>query len=159
MKQILCLSITLFSFLLTAQSNSQEVIATSGSSMSNGSLEVSWTMGETVTETVENGNVIATQGFQQTNLEVVGIIEHDDSFELNAYPNPTTDILNLKVSEFEEKMLISILDNTGKIVEELEMKSEELTIDFTEKSEGLYLVLIQSKDGKKLKTLTIQKMH
>ncbi len=47
------------------QSNESEVIATSGEYFENSGISLSWTLGECITETFSNENIILTQGFQQ----------------------------------------------------------------------------------------------
>lgn len=61
---------------------------------------LSYSMGEHFVTTESNFNQTLTQGFQQSSFEaVVGMIEMEDiSFNVEAYPNPTTDFLNIKVS-------------------------------------------------------------
>ncbi len=51
--------------LLQAQSLKPSVIASAGGNYSGASLQVSWTLGETFTQTLVNGNAMLTQGFQQ----------------------------------------------------------------------------------------------
>jgi hypothetical protein len=51
--------------LLQAQSLKPSVIASAGGNYSGARLQVSWTLGETFTQTLANGNAMLTQGFQQ----------------------------------------------------------------------------------------------
>jgi hypothetical protein len=52
-------------FPSTAQTLSPQVIASAGGYSTVGNVSLSWTLGETFTTTLENGNSILTQGFQQ----------------------------------------------------------------------------------------------
>lgn len=56
--------------LLSAQSLDPEVISSSGEYFENNNASLSWTLGETVTETFANGNIVLTQGFQQAVLGI-----------------------------------------------------------------------------------------
>jgi hypothetical protein len=56
---------------LSGQTLSPEIISSSGGYFENTNASLSWTLGETATETLVNGNIILTQGFQQP---VSGII-------------------------------------------------------------------------------------
>jgi len=59
---------------ISAQITSPEVISSSGAYFSNTSGSMSWTLGETVTETFSNGSNILTQGFQQpVSVSITGI--------------------------------------------------------------------------------------
>lgn len=60
-------------FGLSAQSLSPQVIASSGGYYSNGSGSLSWTLGETMTETFTSGSPQLTQGFQQPDAVLVNI--------------------------------------------------------------------------------------
>ncbi|OQX82230.1 MAG: hypothetical protein B6D64_00925 [Bacteroidetes bacterium 4484_276] len=62
---ITTIAIWLSATVLYGQSVSPEVIATSGGYFENAEISLSWTLGETVTETFSSGNVTLTQGFQQ----------------------------------------------------------------------------------------------
>jgi hypothetical protein len=48
-----------------SQSNAQQVVATGGTYYQIENIALSFTIGESVTETSSGGNVILTQGFQQ----------------------------------------------------------------------------------------------
>lgn len=69
MNFILRIAFTAISFLsvslLDAQTLKPSVIATSGGYSSNNAASLSWTMGETFTQTLQTGSTIITQGFQQ----------------------------------------------------------------------------------------------
>ena len=71
MKRIqILLTATLISFYASAQSLSPQVIASAGGYASSGGVSLSWTLGETFTTTLQNGNNILTQGFQQPFIEL-----------------------------------------------------------------------------------------
>ena len=73
MKNLLILiCVLLFQKQLSAQSISRSVIPTNGGNYKDSNLQVSATLGETFTYTLDNSNLIATQGFQQPD-EVPGV--------------------------------------------------------------------------------------
>jgi hypothetical protein len=66
MKHTLTIIILLFSLqTLSAQTISRSVIPTTGGHYADSNLQVSYTIGEPITHTLSNGNIILTQGFQQ----------------------------------------------------------------------------------------------
>ena len=71
----------LLSVAVTAQSVSPEVIASSGDYYENSNGSLSWTLGEIATETYTAGNIILTQGFQQT----YGIVIHGIDLDVLVY--------------------------------------------------------------------------
>ncbi len=62
---LLILSSILLILHCNAQTLSPQVSPASGGYFTGGGNSLSWTMGETVTQTFQNGNLILTQGFQQ----------------------------------------------------------------------------------------------
>lgn len=78
MKTIHLIAALIISLQCFNQSLSRELISTTGNFFTNGSINISWSLGETVTETVTTPNVILTQGFQQpdfTGLQILQIHE------------------------------------------------------------------------------------
>ena len=83
---------------VNAQSISPEVVATSGEHFQNGTSQLSWTLGEVMIDTYSAGGTIVTQGFHQTQLTVTSIDESNPfSLNVNVFPNPTSQFLNIGV--------------------------------------------------------------
>ena len=87
-------AIALSSLGMNAQMLTPQVIASTGGYSSNGTNSLSYTVGEmTMVQTfTANGNIL-TQGFQQPNDEVLGILDvtQDDFGSFVVYPNPAVD--------------------------------------------------------------------
>jgi Secretion system C-terminal sorting domain len=95
MKKIYLLLIAaLFGFGAKAQMLTPTVIASTGAYAANGNYSLSYTVGEmTMVQTFTGGNNILTQGFQQPNDKVTGLIDIT-SAEFGSfvvYPNPAVD--------------------------------------------------------------------
>ena len=73
-----------------------------------------------------------------------GIGENSDLTML-PYPNPTADKLYLQLPE---KSTVSLTDASGKLLFQAEMQGEEVCIDLSGYSNGIYLLRILSADGK-----------
>ena len=67
--------------LIFAQSIDREVISTSGDYFEGPNSSVSWTLGEIATETLTDGNIILTQGFQQP----FGVVIHGIDLDVLVY--------------------------------------------------------------------------
>lgn len=96
----LCGAIPFFSITLLAQhSLSPVVIASGGAYQTSASGSLSFTFGEIMTETFTSGSssYIITQGFQQPAKGMVGVEEQTASWDITIFPNPFTDILNIRV--------------------------------------------------------------
>ena len=92
--------ITILSFILYGfTGSSQEVVSSAGEHFEVNNYQLSWTIGETVTETFSAGANILTQGFHQTGLETVSIFELEDiDITVNIAPNPTPDVIFLYIN-------------------------------------------------------------
>ncbi len=89
---------------LNAQDVEQHVIAAAGGYDVSGdnSISLSWTLGELVITTVVStgGDLILTQGFQQSKLIVEGIdLNPDMGVQVRIYPNPASELLYIQFSE------------------------------------------------------------
>ena len=96
----------------------QQVVATAGGTLENSYGSISYTIVETVAQTLSKNDKILTQGFHQTNLVVSALIELKDlGYTISAFPNPTTDFVKLKISkEIVNGMQYLLFDLTGRLV-------------------------------------------
>ena len=94
---------TLLFFLLftSVLVSAQEVVSTQGDSYTNSSGSIDFTIGEVVINTGSDGSNDLTQGFHQTNWNFVSIEHHVPSYEAIIFPNPTSEILTIRTSMFE----------------------------------------------------------
>ncbi len=105
---------------VSGQDIKQQVISSAGGFdvASDNSISLSWTLGELVISTVESGSgdLILTQGFQQSKLEVTAIEENPDlGVAVTIYPNPTSEILNIKfVLPLEGETLLQLAGPDGR---------------------------------------------
>jgi hypothetical protein len=83
---------------LFSQSLAPTVIASDGGFAVLPSGTISWTIGETITETFGSSNHFLTQGFQQPAPLVVNGIGNTGINTISVYPNPATDIININLA-------------------------------------------------------------
>lgn len=139
--------------------SAQEVIATAGGHATVTGISLSWTLGEPVTNTVSNGTITLTQGFQQPRLISTAI---DDKLipglDLSVYPNPSSSILNLK-AEGEGNLLLryTLFSVDGKVLVAEKITQTTTSIDMQRFANGNYLLQVGRKDGKPLRTFKIIK--
>ena len=97
-----------------------------------------------------SGNIDAFVGTTLGNVRYYknnNLTKIDDAvtFETSIYPNPTTGILNLQLSE--NPLSISILNLTGKtIIKKLDVE-QNTTIDLSGLENGIYIVKVQTTNG------------
>lgn len=147
------------SSLSIAQSVSPEVTATAGAHFAIPSIQMSWTLGEAITETLSNGSAQLTQGFQQSNIEIVGISDYDFSYSVEAFPNPTIDVVRVSLSDNVAEGSLSIIDPTGKVIHQKAITESEFMLDFAPYSQGTYFLNLMNPDGVLLHTIRLQKIN
>lgn len=152
----------LFPLCSTAQSIDQWVIASQGDYVEAGSMSLSSTVGEVVVETEETPSLILTQGFQQSELNTVGIEIPEMNLSINAYPNPTTSEVVLELNSNDGLNLdLQIINTQGQLVgkEKVDANAEHRQVlDFSSFTPGVYFIQFKNGEGN-LKSIKIEKMN
>lgn len=160
MKFLTAFSLAALPFLGMAQSIEPQVIASAGEHFDNGSVQLSWTLGEVVIDTYDNGTNILTQGFHQTELTVTAIDETIANVRLNMYPNPTSELLNIELGNNESDINLQLFDMSGKLVHQVKIEAYQTkyVLPMNLVATGNYLVQMQSVDGKMNTTHKVVKL-
>lgn len=109
---ILTLFISMNSF---AQSLQPQVIANGGTSYSNASGQLDWTIGEPVTATLSSGNSIS-QGFHQPDLSITTGVVTEEWDGISIYPNPTVSAINIQFENLKKNAKVELYNAEGKLV-------------------------------------------
>ncbi|HEX2394402.1 MAG TPA: T9SS type A sorting domain-containing protein, partial [Bacteroidales bacterium] len=97
--------------------------------------------------------VTGTNDCQTTKTVLVNMqssVNDPVSSDLYVYPNPNQGMFRIKMTEYVGEATIRILNNNGQVVYLRTLTSEELNhgmIDVQSLSEGIYYLLLQTKDG------------
>jgi hypothetical protein len=158
MKSVLKLLIFYWLLYYGSTLNAQQIVTTGGDYHQNSSGSISYTIGEVAIETFSKTNNILTQGFHQTYLVAVAVNELKGlDFEISAFPNPTKDIVMLKVpAEKLAGMQYRLYDMNGKLLQYKFLKGTETEISFTNLTPATYFIKVV-KGEKELKTFKIVK--
>lgn len=165
MKLTFTIAALFLSSLLWAQlSLDRQVIASTGQSVATGTLQVDYTVGETVITTASAATLTLTQGFHQPEALPVGIALTHATFELNAYPNPTQDQVTLDIQSSEAGSLtLHLVNSKGQTVQPphtLEVNGlTQHRLDLRPLASGTYFLRLQSTDKPAASTLIIQKIQ
>ena len=146
------------------QSLTPTVIASAGDYFDNGTVSISFTVGEVAVTTLEAGDVVLTQGFQQPfELDVTAVKDQEINWSVKTYPNPVKEQLHVKFTlEKPEDFNVVVMDLTGKKV--LVKKfgqvqpGEVRQIDFQNYAPGIYLISVTSADKSVRKIYKVQKV-
>ena len=145
---------------LTGLQAQTSVNATGGNASGSGG-SASYSVGQVAytTNTGTNGSV--SEGVQQPfEISVVtGIEEAKDIFlNVSAYPNPTTDYLELKVENLQlSELSYKLYDISGKVYQNKEIGNSITKIEMQNLPQGIYFIKVIDTKNKEFKTFKIIK--
>jgi len=147
----------LLSLFATISVTAQEVVSTQGDSYSNASGNIDFTIGELIIDTGTDGTNDITQGFHQTNWNFVGLDDNDPSYEATIFPNPTSELLNIRTSTFEN-VTYTLYDAQGKLILQDKLSAEQTPIQASQLAPGNYSITLTN-ETQNLKTFKLVKSH
>ena len=110
---------------------------------------LSYTVGQAVFGTYTGSTGSVAQGVQQT-YDIVALLGAEISaikLELVAYPNPTQEILTLKINNYKnEKLTYQLYDLQGKLWNSQSVKGAQTQLDMNDLAVGTYLLSIQDEE-------------
>jgi len=139
------------------------VIASAGGYSEAGNIHLSWTLGELAVTTLNGGNLILTQGFQQPYTLGTGRSPVETDWSITAYPNPVETNLRLKfdISESSD-FLIEIQDVAGRLLSLEQYKKvypgEVISIPMDRYFQGIYFFKVYTPDRRQVKVFSIRKI-
>ena len=140
MKKILIL---LF-FISLQNAHAQTVMSSAGAINTSNGASVSYTIGETVVQTVVN-NAIVTQGFQQAKPKLsTPVAENNEVLDFGIYPNPTLALLYIKNTTNIKQ--IEVFNDLGQQLFSSNTPSE--SVDFSNYPNGIYFLKIKTTSDK-----------
>ena len=139
----------------------QTAVPATGSNASGSGGTVSYSVGQVVYTTNTGGsNGSVAQGVQQPfEISVVTGLEETKGIILSvsAYPNPTTDFLNLKVENYDNTNLsYQLFDISGKLLETKKITGNETSINTSNLVPATYFLKV-TENNKEVKTFKIIK--
>lgn len=138
----------------------QESIVASGVELTGSGGTMSSSIGQVAytTNSAATGSVV--QGVQQP-YEISTITDLEEAnninLELSAFPNPTTDFLNLNIENYDnENLSYQLLDFSGKIIESNTLSSSNTRISVENLAMAIYFLKVINNDTE-IKTFKIVK--
>jgi len=150
----------LFFFLITltgySQSISKQVIGTSGKTLTNSNLKLSYTVGEPVVGLMTaGGNQLGNGYYPAMDLQALSVEDNVLDVQLKLYPNPTSQSLYVSHPELNS-FGITIVDLNGKQLYSGAI-NKEVPLDVSNYTQGMYLVTIENTTTNKKNTYKIIK--
>ncbi len=135
--------------------NDLKVISSSGEHLVSSEAQLTYTLGETFT----GGSVELSQGFHQSNLQIIETTVLDASISVNIYPNPVVDVLHLNFKEEYKDLSVRVLSMSGSKVYESHVSGKNIeSLNMSDHGAGTYLLQVM-RNGKIVKTLKIAKIN
>jgi hypothetical protein len=154
MKQLLFM--LLVASVSYSQSISKQVIGTSGKTLTNSNLKVSYTVGEPVVGLMTaGGNQLGNGYYPAMDIQALSIEDNTMAVEIKLYPNPTSQSLYVSHPEYNS-FSIQIIDMNGKQIHSGTIE-KEVPLDVSSYTQGMYLITIENKEYNKKNTYKIIK--
>ncbi|MCK4881230.1 MAG: T9SS type A sorting domain-containing protein, partial [Bacteroidales bacterium] len=112
----------------------------SGASFQNSSGYISFSIGEVITTTLTSSSAILTQGFHQTRLRTVPVI-NQSAIQMSVFPNPVKDLLILQIGDplgFD----YLLYDVRGGLLERGQVLDERTEINFSALAPAVYILRV-----------------
>ena len=154
MKKLLLLLV--ISSIGQAQSISKQVVGTSGKTLNNSNLKLTYTVGEPVVGLMTaGGNQLGNGYYPALDLQTLSVEDNVLDVQLKVYPNPTSQSLYVTHPEMNS-FGISIVDLNGKQLYQGTINKDE-PLDVSKYTQGMYLVTIENTVTNKKNTYKIIK--
>lgn len=148
------------SMFFTAKTYSQQSIVVTGGKGTGTGGTASYSVGQVSDLSLKGSGGSAQEGVQQPyEIATLGIDEFEGiNLAMSVFPNPTTDVLNLTLTDGKFENLSCILfDINGKTISKiLGIKTTETQVSMNGLSQGVYFLAV-SENSKTLKTFKIIK--
>ena len=146
---------------INAQQITPQVVASSGGYTQNGGYSVSWTLGEPVIATAQNDSTTLTQGFQQPTYNVVAITTQTiEGFDVNVYPNPSSDFVIIDwTTDLQNMIYITLFDMVGKMISEQSFAAtqDKVSLNMSKLASAQYLLEVKTQNNSVTKIFRITK--
>jgi hypothetical protein len=129
-----------------SQSLQPTVIASDGGFATLTSGTISWTLGETVTETFSSSSNYLTQGFQQPSLVLMNSVGTTGPGKALIYPNPATELITIDLHYLPLALYtIELTDLLGNKISYMSgQNSAVFTFPLSDIANGVYLLTVSS---------------
>ncbi len=147
-----------------AQSLLPEVIASAGDVFTGKSGSVSWTLGETIIETVSSETSLLTQGFHQSYLQILKVDTPEDPLvDVQVYPNPVNERLTIEITTAEKnpQLKLELFDFVGQRVHDqvIETQTYQEQLDVSRFSSSLFILRVINLKSHHTESFKIHKIN
>ena len=158
MKKTLLIIMMLFMYVATAQVNVKKSnVSTSGGTMTSGSQEVIFTVGETNIQEVDTGNTHLSEGFIGPDIAgALGITDYGTLSGISVYPNPVKDNFNLSLPQ-SGTYEVYLYNLQGKQIFFRQVNGTQQNFDISRLTAAGYMLIVIDRENKLKKSFKIIK--
>ena len=137
----------------------QNAVVSSGGEATGSGGTVSYSLAQIAYTTTTGTTGTVSQGIQQPyEISIVTGVEGENNFALSAFPNPSTDILNLSVGEFNsEGLSYQLFDIQGKLLLEARISGSHTSINMLDFPQSTYLLHVLGNNHQTIQSFNIIK--
>lgn len=162
MKKIfLLLTLTFTLYLSNAQSISPAVVASAGSTFFGSTMQIDFTVGEPAILSIENSNLLITQGFHQTYPVINSVDTPKEESLITLFPNPTADKIQIKITAKKpQSTRVQLFNGQGQLLKNQVFPAGSLDteIDLTQLPGGQYYLHFLFDESQHTQVYNIQKI-
>jgi len=146
-----------------SQDISPQIVSTAGTTFQGNAMQLDWTLGELMIETSSNSTNLLSQGFHQTYYLISSIDKLSSEIgEINVFPNPTQDWMNVSLSFDEARNVEMFLyDPNGRLIFSKQEKGSAFTLNTSIKElpAGTYFLSFIIDNNRFKQSFKIQKIY
>ncbi len=147
-KFLLAISLGLLSIHAEAQTLERDVISNFGTTYSNNGVVFQQTLSQIAVKTLDLATTTLTQGFQQSEINIIKTDDFDKDVELTFFPNPTTQWVNYKLDKgIIEQGELSLFSINAQLIATFPLNKEGGTIDLSNLSDGTYVLSLKNQNN------------
>lgn len=137
----------------------QNTVVSSGGEATGSGGSVSYSLAQITYTTITGTTGSVSQGVQQPyEISIVTGIESENNISLSAFPNPSTDILNLSVGEVNsEELSYQLFDIQGKLLLEARISGNHASINMQDLPQSTYLLHVLGNNHQTIQSFNIIK--
>lgn len=156
----------LYSAASFAQRLSPSILSSGGGINQLGSIQLAWSLGEPMVETLNSQQKLFTQGFHQPTIWAGRSMVKEDvlpplkNFMVKVNPNPVQSILHVNIqSDQAERLVVNLYDMQGQPLFSRSIAGESsLPINMQHLSAGVYILQVIDRTGTLLNSFRVVKM-
>lgn len=127
---------------MVSQNIQRSVISCTGATLGIKGKYYSQTVGQPSNTVIFTNQVYLYQGFQQSHKWKLNSENLTWSYQVEIYPNPFVQHINIKLARLEDGLVFKLFDNQGKEVMKQQISATHMIIDTRKLPYGLYTIVI-----------------